>query len=135
MGYIKPMVLDSNELAEGIFMASGNTATGETSSCYSASAAIVQTPATGFDYYVIQVNGKHAADHTKEAQTLTISFNQPVIYAWGAGTYREGNNTNTLVIDLHYHQNPIDNIGLGDLTVQTINKDTELTISSISITD
>ena len=57
-------------MAEGVYAASG---------CYTASAYIHQTPENGRGDYRIQVNGKHNADHTKEAQVLTISFNQNVI--------------------------------------------------------
>lgn len=113
-------------LAEGVYAASG---------CYTANAYIRQTPEIGRLDYRIQINGTHKSDHTKDAQIMTISFNQPVnyvgFYANGASLV-SGNGTNTLVISLSYHQNPSDNIGAGDLVVTS---EAGLSISSISITD
>ena len=123
--YVKPVVMVDNELAEGVYAASG-------AGCYTASAYIHQTPQTGRGDYRIQVNGKHSADHTKEAQVLTISFNQNVTYVSGGSGLISGNGTTTLKIKLSYHQNPNDNIGFGDLVVTA---DTGLAITGVSITD
>ena len=123
--YVKPVVMVDNELAEGVYAASG-------AGCYTASAYIHQTPQTGRGDYRIQVNGKHSADHTKEAQVLTISFNQSVTYVSGGAGLLSGNGTNTLKIKLGYHQNPNDHIGFGDLVVTA---DTGLAITGVSITD
>lgn len=123
--YVKPVVMVDNELAEGVYAASG-------AGCYTASAYIHQTPQTGRGDYRIQVNGKHSADHTKEAQVLTISFNQSVTYVSGGAGLFSGNGTTTLKIKLSYHQNPNDNIGFGDLVVTA---DTGLAITGVSITD
>lgn len=117
------MILRTEELAEGVYLASG---------CYTATAYIHQTPQDGRGTYSIQVNGQHNADHTKEAQTLTISFNQPVVYSSSNGVSVSGSGTNTLVINYNYHQNPTDNIGLGDLVVQA---DAGLAVTSVNITD
>ena len=102
--YESPVILRTEELAEGVYLASG---------CYTASAYIHQTPQSGSGEYRIQVNGQHSADHTKEAQTLTISFSLPVTYTSSGGSLVSGSGTNTLVINYNYHQNPTDNIGLG----------------------
>ena len=77
--YMKPVLLTSDELAEGVYLASGDG-----SGCYTTTAYIHQTPQTGRGDYRIQVNAVHNADHTKEAQQLNISFNQPVTYVSGA---------------------------------------------------
>jgi hypothetical protein len=119
----KPMLLVNDDLAEGVYAASG---------CYTASAYIHQTPETGRGDYRIQVNGKHDADHTKETQWLHISFNMPVTYSSSQGTLESGNNSTTLVIRYKYHQNPTDNIGLGDLVVVA---DQGLAVTAVSITD
>lgn len=124
--YSKPIVTVDNGLAEGVYAASG---------CYEASAYIHQSPETGRRDYRIQVNGKHNADHTKEAQFLTISFNQPVHYVSCNGngaSLAGGDNTQVLTISLTYHQNPTDNIGFGDLVVTA---DAGLVITGVSITD
>ena len=68
--YTKPIVTIDSGMAEGVSAASG---------CYTASAYIHQTPENGRGDYRIQVNGKHNADHTKEAQVLTISFNRMLL--------------------------------------------------------
>ena len=102
------------------------------SGCYTSDAYIHQTPQTGRGDYRIQVNGKHNADHTKEAQVLTISFNQNVTYVSGGAGLISGDGTTTLKVNLSYHQNPTDNIGFGDLVVTA---DTGLAITGVSITD
>lgn len=126
--YSKPMVTVDQGLAEGVYAASGAVDQG----CYTANAYIHQTPQTGRGDYRIQVNGKHNADHTKEAQVLTISFNQNVTYVSGGAGLISGDGTTTLKVKLSYHQNPTDNIGFGDLVVTS---DTGLSITGVSITD
>ena len=128
--YIKPIILDSDELSEGVFTDSGNPIT---SNCYTVFANIHQTPETGRGDYRIQVNAQHSSDHTRDKQLLTVSFNQPVVFKDASGgALIEGNGTNTLKIQYLYHQNPIDNIGLGDLIVEA---DQGLAITAISMTD
>lgn len=123
--YFKPVVSVDNGLAEGVYAASG-------AGCYTADAYIHQTPQTGRGDYRIQVNGKHNADHTREAQVLTISFNQNVTYVSGGAGLISGDGTSTLTVKLGYHQNPTDNIGFGDLVVTS---DAGLAITGVSITD
>ena len=100
--------------------------------CYTANAYIHQTPETGRGDYRIQVNGQHHANHTKETQWLTISFNLPVNYSSSQGTLISGDGSTTLKIEYRYHQNPNDNIGLGDLVVVA---DPGLAVTGVSITD
>lgn len=110
--YEKPVISVDAGMAEGVYAASGAA-----DGCYTATAYIHQTPETGRGDYRIQVNGQHKADHTKEAQVLTISFNQNVTYVSGGAGLISGNGTPTLKVKLSYHQNPTDNIGFGDLVV------------------
>ena len=124
--YNKPVILTNEDMAEGVYAASGDNG------CYTANAYIHQTPETGRGDYRIQVNGQHHADHTKEQQWLHITFNMPVTYKSSQGTLESGDGTSTLVITYHYHQNPTDNIGLGDLVVEA---DAGLAVKSVSITD
>lgn len=125
--YEKPVISVDAGMAKGVYAASGAA-----DGCYTATAYIHQTPETGRGDYRIQVNGQHKADHTKEAQVLTISFNQNVTYVSGGAGLISGNGTPTLKVKLSYHQNPTDNIGFGDLVVTS---DAGLSISSVSITD
>ena len=56
----------------------------------------------------------------------------PVEYVSSGGRLKSGNGSTTLAISYTYHQNPNDNIGLGDLCVKA---DAGLAISSVSISD
>lgn len=121
--YVKPEVKVDCGLTEGVYMQSG---------CYTVTANIHQSPQTGRGDYRIQVNGSHKADHTKDKQWLVIVFNQAVVYKSSNGTLISGDGTNTLTMEYYYHQNPNDNIGLGDLCVEA---DAGLQIISANITD
>ena len=121
--YVKPVISLDEGMAEGIYAASG---------CYTVTTNIHQKPETGRGDYRIQVNGVHAADHTKKAQTLTITFNQEVTYSSSNGTLVGSNTGTTISIGYTYHQNPTDNIGLGDLVVVS---DPGLEVVSAKITD
>lgn len=123
--YEKPIIILNEELAEGIYAASG-------SSCYTVTAYIHQTPENGRGDYRIQVNGVHQASHTNNAQLLYISFNTAVTYKSSNGELVSGNGTNTLVIKYTYWQNQNDNIGLGDLVVES---DAGLAVIDVKITD
>lgn len=121
--YVKPVVSLDEGMAEGVYAASG---------CYTVTTNIHQKPETGRGDYRIQMNGVHAAAHTKEAQTLTITFNQEVTYSSSNGTLVGSNTGTTISIGYTYHQNPNDNIGLGDLVVVS---DPGLEVVSAKITD
>ena len=110
--YERPIVLANQSLAEGVFLASGD-------SCYSTTAYIHQTPETGRETYKIQFDAHHEADHCSNYnQCLHITFNQPVEYVSSSGTYEGGNGTCTLDIGLSYWNNKSDNIGNGSLEVK-----------------
>ena len=116
MTYIKPLIIKSTDMIEGIYAGSGD--------CYTTEAWIHQRPEVGREDFRIQVIGRHHADHTREKQILTISFNSPVTYSacyMNGATLLSGDGTNTLRIQLTYHQNPVDNIGGGDLVVRSDN--------------
>ena len=77
--YVKPIAVVNSNLAEGVYAASGD--------CYTVSANITQTPAEGRQYYVIHMDGSHAATdgHHSTQQMLTLTFNQPVTYVSSNG--------------------------------------------------
>ena len=112
--YEKPVVLGTEETAEGVYMASG-------SDCYTVTARIHQRPETGRDDYRIQVDGRHAAtdNHHSGEQILTLTFNQAVTYISSNGALKSGDGTNTIEIKYNYHNNAYDNIGLGDVVVKS----------------
>lgn len=109
--YIKPVVLANEELAEGVYAASGD--------CYSVSTSIHQSPEVGRVKYTIQVNAVHAAadGHHGGAQVLTLSFNMPVTYQWSSGALQSGDGTSTLKISYAYHSNAEETIGMGNIEV------------------
>ena len=115
--YEKPIVVETEELAEGIYAASGGTGGG--GDCYTVTARIHQTPETGRGDYRIQVDGVHAAanGHHSGAQVLMLSFNQAVDYSSSNGSCIGGSGSSTIQIQYNYHNNANDNIGLGDVVV------------------
>ncbi len=115
--YEKPVVMINEELAEGVYAASGD--------CYTFNSYITQTPTTGMDYYTIQINGVHAANdnHHSSVRTVKIVFNQNVTYKESLAASVNGSGSSTLYLEYvdgvngSYHNNGSDNIGLGNLTV------------------
>ncbi len=70
--YERPVVLLNDEMAEGVYMASGDA--------YTETWDKVERPDLGKDQYCFQVNAKHHPkehDHNSH-QTVTIRFNTPV---------------------------------------------------------
>lgn len=113
--YVKPIVLANEELAEGVYAASG---AGGDDNCYETTAYIHQRPETGRGDYRIQVNGVHnATSHHSTAQVLVLYFNQAVNYSGSNGSLAGGDGTSELRISYNYHNNQYDNIGLGDVIV------------------
>lgn len=111
--YVKPVVLVNEELAEGVYAASG---------CYTAKAYITQTPEEGRENYCVHVDATHAASdgHHSGQQVLTLYFSQPVIFVSCKDAEAKntgGNGTNTLQITYSYHNNANEYIGLGDVYV------------------
>lgn len=123
MKYEKPIVMINDELAEGVYAASG---------CYTVTAYMTQIPQIGRGDYRIQLNAIHNAEHTNNAQTLTIRFNQSVKYVSSNGELGSGDNTGTLIIHFTYWQNGYDQVGLGELVVTA---DEGLEIVSVSLAD
>lgn len=134
--YERPVVMVNEELAEGVYAASG---TGS-ASCYTVRCNIVQKPETGRETYKIQFNADHnATDHHSTGQVMTINFNVPVEFVSmrsggeGTATYKSGSGTTTLVIDTTYHNNnPEYGIGLGELEVKTNGAELTTVTASLS---
>lgn len=117
--YEKPIVVETEELAEGIYAASGNGG-----DCYFVTPRITQRPETGRENYCVQVDATHAAAdrHHSTAQKLTLYFNQPVTFDWCSdsnATLAGGDGTANLSISYNYHNNENDHIGLGDVYVKS----------------
>lgn len=113
--YERPIASVNSNLAEGVFMASGDS--GFSTGCYTVTANITQTPAEGNPKYTIHVEASHGADHHSTAQILTLHFNLPVTYVSSNGSYQSGNGSTTLKIAYAYHSNFTEGIGLSDVYV------------------
>ena len=114
--YEKPVVMINEELAEGVYAASGVTYYDD---CYTVTIKeIKQELQDGRMSYCIQYDAIHTADHHGGLQQLIITFDRPVEHVSG-GTLVSGNNTRTLTLDYSYHQNPSDKVGNGALYVYT----------------
>ena len=116
--YIKPIVLANEDLSEGVYAASGMASGND---CYTVTAYIHQIPETGRGDFRIQVDAVHAAGdgHHSGKQTLVLYFNQAVLYKSSNGSLVGGNGTSSINIDYSYHNNGTDNIGLGDVIVES----------------
>ena len=100
---------------------------GNGSSCYSCSAVINQRPETGRDDFRIQINAQHHGNHSCDQQTLTMIFNYPVTFiSCSNGSLSSANNTTRIQVTLRYHNNPNDNIGMGDFIVKSAHHDLKI---------
>ena len=133
--YKKPVVLLNEELAEGVYAASGAVGGGLVNSdCWTVSAYIHQRPETGRGDYRLQVDCTHLnPDHHRSSATVTIVFNQSVTVT------NPGNNAFTVsgsgsVISVGFDvgtSNPNEHRGWGDLIVTS---DAGLEVVSVGIT-
>lgn len=121
--YERPTIIIDDELSEGVYAASG---------CYAVTAKVHQKQQVGRGDYRIQVDGVHDSEHTSENQILTVTFNMPVKYKTSNGTLQGSGEGTVISISYKYHQNPKDNIGLGDLVVEA---DDGLAIVAIRLDD
>ena len=113
--YVKPVVAANEGLAESIYMGSGN--------CYTFNARITQTPETGRDTFVVQMDGNHSATHHSSVRNVVVVFDNPVNYVSSNAASVAGDGTNTLTLTFKddngsYHNNGNDYIGLGQLQVR-----------------
>ena len=97
------------------------------SKCYTCNAHINQRPEVGRDDYRIQVNAQHHGDHSCNEQILTMVFNHPATFInCSNGSLHGPNNKSEIKVKLRYHNNPNDNIGMGDFTVKSNHKDLQI---------
>lgn len=123
--YVKPIVLANEELAEGVYAASGVAGSG--SGCYKVEAHITQRPETGRENYCIQGDAVHNTVeldlHHSGEQILTLYFNQAVTFDWCSSANAQshsGDGTPTLQIKYNWHAESRDERhGLGDIYVKS----------------
>ena len=125
--YEKPMVIANDELAEGVFAASG---------CYTVTWKKHQDTQEGRTTLRFQIDAVHDASPTCSEQYLTLNFTMPVKYVGSNGTLvspaSSDIETTVMKIKFTYWNNPNDNIGMGEVTVIG---DSAADISSASMTD
>ena len=125
--YEKPMVIANDELAEGVFAASG---------CYTVTWNKHQVNQEGRTTLRFQINAAHDASHTCTEQYLTLNFTMPVTYSGSDGTltYPASSDIETTTIKIKFVKwnNGHDKNGYGDVTVIG---DSAADISSASMTD
>ena len=130
--YSKPIVLANEELAEGVYAASG-------AGCYTAWGEVFQNPATGFDEYRVKIHADHKSDnHHSTEQVAYVTFNKAVKYLGcnaTSGTYlKGGDGTTTLQIGLFYHKNAVEPFEFADLRVMTVDGSrTGLTVEKVEV--
>jgi len=130
--YVKPIVLANEELAEGVYACSGSNGH-HGHGCYTTDWHIHQVEECGRKDYRIQVNAHHRANHTRCEQTAYFMFSCAVEFVSSrSGCYVSGSGTNTIVVKYRYHQNPTDEIGLGDLIVKC---DVAPTVMDVKVVD
>lgn len=119
--YVKPTIIRTNGLNEGVYMASGDPG-----SCLQITAAIEYTPDMEFSggHYSIRLTGDHNADHYSYRQRATITFNQNVnfIEQQGGGICVGSQSGTVLVIEWdssNYGLAPHDGPGYGYLKVDS----------------
>lgn len=119
--YCKPFVLMNEELAEGVYAASGAPAAKFGGpDCWTVNAYIHQWPETGRDSYVIQTTGTHLnPDHHLSNIQITYHFNQTVTFESCNGGTLVGNGTSSSITLERNIGTPNSNegLGLGDLYV------------------
>lgn len=105
--YVKPMVINSEEVAESVYMASG---------CWTAGGTIHQSIVVqNREDYRFQLYANHINEAHGGVTTWTITFDQPVKFKeCNSLTYVSGNGSNTLVFTRNGVTNPGEHIGLGD---------------------
>lgn len=131
--YVKPIVIPTNGLCEGIYMASGSNG------CLSITADIEYTPDMQFSggRYSIRLTAHHSGDHFSYRQRATITFNKSVEFyeQQGGGVCAGRSVGNVLVIEWDlsgYGIGPGEQHGYGYLKV---NADLGLEVLSVSAED
>ncbi len=93
--YVKPTIIPTTGLGEGVYMASG------AGPCLSITSTIEYTPDMEFSggHYSIRLEGTHNADHYSHKQRATITFNQSVtFYEQQGGGVCVGSQSGTVLV-------------------------------------
>lgn len=131
--YEKPVVMINEELAEGVYAASG---------CWTAGGTGKQTRVSSRDDFRFQINGSHISEAHAAKVIATFTFDLPVNSATFCGYKPIGDiSAGATVVQFELTNysggvNPDENFGGGALNVVTVDKNvTELTLISVTISD
>lgn len=132
--YEKPIVMINEDLAEGVYAASG---------CWTANGAGTQNSITSRGDFRFQINGSHMNEAHAASVYITFTFNEPVKYAEFCGytlLTDVSAGAKVVVFELTNYANngvnPNENFGGGALNVQSFDETlTSLTLEHVVITD
>ncbi|MDD7404077.1 MAG: hypothetical protein SO170_05510 [Butyribacter sp.] len=96
--YEKPDAVVIQEVSEGVYVASGDSGSGD---CWTVSAKSVQD--WNGAYHVFEVKCKHSAsvEHISSASTVRLTFSAPLTDAYSEFTTKFSGNSVTIVRELH----------------------------------
>lgn len=147
--YEKPRIIESEDFAEGIYLASGSAADGGDSSATSGTCwkprqpILTQSPEPGRDTYVFDMGGHHyftgSAHQDQHLHPhMRITFNQPVNVIRFEGQLVGGNADGVTQIELAFtncNSNGGEDKDFGHLEVSATNKSMPVSVVSVSMTD
>lgn len=97
--YRKPMILVNDDMAEGVYAASGAT-------CWSGEAPCVQTLAGNtHNIYEIRLVHSPKVEHISNAVTVTLTFSAPVVDAYSENSWDCSVNGNVVTVTRPSHAN------------------------------
>ncbi|MBR0430248.1 MAG: hypothetical protein IJK17_09235 [Lachnospiraceae bacterium] len=100
--YEKPVVIENEDLAEGVFAASGDS--GSSSDCWSVTAESVQDWSGSHNVYEVHATHSKGVEHITSNVVYTLTFPNATItdaYSEGPNTVSFTTNTVTVTRDLH----------------------------------
>lgn len=127
--YEKPIVVINEELAEGVYAASG---------CWTTSGASRQESVSARKDWRFQVNGSHIDEAHAAKVYITFVFDQKITKAEFSGYTFQGMSTDTVVFELTNLAGGVnrnESFGGAALNVTTEEEVTSVTLKSITITD
>ena len=96
--YVKPIVLENEELAEGIYAASGDVVDG--ADCWTVEAVSVQEWSGSHHVFEIHCVHNKTAEHISSATTVTLTFSTPLTDAYSEFPCSFSGNTVTVTRSL-----------------------------------
>lgn len=129
--YVKPVVLANEEMAEGVYAASG---------CWTATWNSHQTKDTGRGSFIFQIDGAHIAEAHNPNTIITCTFSLPVKVCQVSYSPVDNASYSTYKTTHQFVRtqpiNPNENLGFGNVEVVVEDANvTELELISVVVTD